>query len=50
MEIFLILNGFEINANIDEQESIIFQIASGKIDKEKFTEWLKSHVVEINKV
>jgi prophage maintenance system killer protein len=35
---------------VDEQENIILQVASGIIDKKTFTVWLKSHVVEINKV
>ncbi len=44
METFLILNGHEINANIEEQEKIILKMADGKIDKTKFISWLKSHI------
>src|SRR5687768_14026536 len=29
METFLVLNGFEIDASVDEQERIILQVASG---------------------
>jgi death-on-curing protein len=29
MEVFLILNGYEIEASIDEQERVILQVASG---------------------
>jgi death on curing protein len=44
MEIFLLLNGYEIIANIDEQEEIILKIASGKVDNKVFTEWLRKNV------
>ncbi|MDJ0798179.1 MAG: type II toxin-antitoxin system death-on-curing family toxin [Calothrix sp. MO_167.B12] len=43
MEVFLVLNGFEIDAGVDEQEQVILQLASGKLDREEFTEWLGSH-------
>ena len=46
METFLILNGFEIDASVDEQEQIILQIASSKLGRGEFTEWLRSHIVE----
>jgi death on curing protein len=43
MEVFLILNGMEISASVDEQEQIILAVASGKIGREAFVEWLKIH-------
>jgi death on curing protein len=43
MEVFLILNGMEISASVDEQEQIILAVASGKIGREAFVEWLKMH-------
>jgi death on curing protein len=45
MEVFLILNGYEIRATVDEQEHGILQVAAGKIDREEFTAWLRTHVV-----
>lgn len=45
MEVFLVLNGFEINAAVDEQEQVILQVASGKLGRDEFTEWLRSHIV-----
>ncbi len=45
MEVFLILNGFEINAALDEQEQVILQVASGELGRDEFTEWLRSHIV-----
>ena len=46
LEIFLMLNGYEISANVDEQTQIVLGVASGKIDRKTFTEWLQSHIVE----
>lgn len=45
MEIFLVLNGYEIRATVDEQEYIILQVAASEIDREEFTTWLRAHVV-----
>ena len=47
METFLILNGFEIEASVDEQEQIILKLASGKLTRETFTMWLNDHVIQI---
>jgi death-on-curing protein len=47
METFLILNGFEIEASIDQQEKIILDLAAGKIGREKFTAWLHNHTIHI---
>jgi death-on-curing protein len=46
MELFLILNGFEITKPTDEQEAIILQVASGQLDRSAFTEWLHKSVLE----
>jgi len=46
METFLVLNGFEINATVDEQEKIILQVASGVVNRQEFTNWLKVHLVQ----
>jgi death on curing protein len=45
MEVFLVLNGFEIKAAVDEQEQVILQVASGELGRDKFTEWLRSDIV-----
>ncbi len=44
MEVFLFLNGCELQAPVDEQERVILQVASGEIDREAFTVWLAGHV------
>jgi death-on-curing protein len=41
MEIFLLLNGMEIQADVDEQEHTILAVAAGKMSRELFTEWLR---------
>ena len=46
MEVFLILNGYEIDASVDEQEQIILQLAAGELERKAFTDWLRAHVVE----
>ncbi len=50
MEVFLVLNGLEINASIEEQESVILALASSEIDREGFTEWLRTHIQEMKGV
>jgi death-on-curing protein len=45
MEVFLVLNGYEIHAAVDEQEHIMLQVAASEIDREEFTVWLRTHVV-----
>jgi death on curing protein len=40
-ETFLVLNGMEINASVDEQERVVLAIASGELGREAFVEWLQ---------
>ena len=40
-ETFLVLNGVEINASVDEQERMVLAIASGELGREAFVEWLQ---------
>lgn len=44
MEAFLLLNSWEITCGVDEQETVILQVASGNCSREAFTRWLKDHV------
>jgi death-on-curing protein len=48
MEIFLVLNGFEIEASVDEQEQIIVGVASGNVKREALKEWLALHIVSLD--
>lgn len=49
MEVFLILNGYEIQASVDEQEELILGVASGQVSGESLIEWLTDHVFEIER-
>ena len=48
MESFLMFNGYEISASVDEQTKVILGVASGKIDRNAFTNWLREHTVELS--
>jgi death on curing protein len=45
LEVFLLLNGHEIEASVDEQEVVVLQLAAGDLDREELTEWLRKHLV-----
>ena len=49
METFLVLNGYEINASVDEQEQIILQVAASELKRAAFTDWLRAHIVPLQK-
>ena len=44
METFLVLNGWELAATVDEQEQVILQLAAGFLEREEFRSWIQSHV------
>ena len=44
-EIFLLLQGSEISATVDDQEGIILRVAAGVMKREDFGEWLAEHTV-----
>ncbi len=44
--LFLISNGFDIEASQDEKYDFIINIASGKTDIDNVTKWLVSHTVK----
>ena len=46
-ETFLVLNGIEIVASVDEQERIILSVASGQMGREAFSDWLNQHAIAI---
>jgi len=45
MEVFLLLNGHEIDASVDELETIIIDVASGKLSRNELSDWLTKHMV-----
>jgi death-on-curing protein len=45
MEVFLFLNGFQLNAPVDEQEQIILSLAASRLSREEFSAWVTAHIV-----
>lgn len=45
METFLTLNGYEIAADVDEQEEVFLRLAAGGFKQDQFTAWVKSRIV-----
>ena len=43
-ETFLILNGREIDAPVDEQERLMLDLASGHLTREQLAAWLLAHL------
>jgi len=43
-ETFLILNGSEIDASVDEQERLMLDLASGRLTREQLATWFLAHV------
>ncbi len=48
MEVFLVLNGYEIEASVDEQERLMLDVASGSVTREHLADWLRRHVVKMS--
>lgn len=44
METFLMLNGFELFATVGEAQETILSVAAGSCTREKFLDWVKTHV------
>ncbi|MEL7362425.1 MAG: type II toxin-antitoxin system death-on-curing family toxin [Bacteroidota bacterium] len=45
METFLVLNGFEIDADVDEQERLFLDLAAGLVERETLAGWVEAHTV-----
>ena len=46
MEVFLSLNGYEIEADVDEQERLFLNLAAGEVDRKELTRWINKHMVK----
>ncbi len=49
METFLMVNGHELRAPVDEQERIMLDLAAGNLARDTFVEWVKQHTVSAAK-
>ena len=47
LEIFLILNGYELIASVDDAESVILKLAAGDFSREEMTAWISEHMLPI---
>ena len=45
METFLLLNGSEIEAEVDEQERVFLSLAAGDFKRDAFNAWVRSKIV-----
>jgi death-on-curing protein len=46
METFLVLNGYELEASADEQESVLLRLAAGELERGAFVDWVRDHIRE----
>ena len=47
METFLVMNGHEVVASVDESEQVMLDVASGRIDRERLAAWLQARIVAL---
>ena len=45
METFLVLNGYEVSAPVDEQERVMLQLAAGDLLRDDFVEWVRARAI-----
>lgn len=45
METFLVLNGYELQASVVEQEAVILEVADNTRDRQSFTDWMQQHTI-----
>ena len=50
METFLMLNGYEINASVDDQESTLLKLAAGELERDQFVNWVREHISEAGEI
>lgn len=44
METFLVLNGAELDSQVDDQERVMLDLAAGRTDRRQLAEWLRQHL------
>ena len=47
METFLVLNGLEVTASVDEQETTMLALAAGELTREVLISWLRGNTAPI---
>lgn len=46
LEVTLLMNGYEIQADVESQETVILAVAASNMNRQAFLEWLQDHVVQ----
>jgi death on curing protein len=49
METFLVMNGCELDAPVDDQERTILALAASGLSREEFTQWVTAHLAHLHK-
>ncbi len=44
MEVFLVMNGAEVDAAIDEQEMVFLGVANGRLSRTELIGWIEQHL------
>lgn len=47
MEVFLLMNGHELQAQVDEQERLVLDLAAGQLSRDIFSDWVTKHASPI---
>ena len=48
METFLMLNGHEIRASVEESERLFLELASGHVTREQLAQWVAQRLVKVS--
>ena len=46
METFVLLNGFELSAPVNEQEQVMLALAAGQVSRSDLVTWISAHVTD----
>jgi death-on-curing protein len=44
LETFLVLNGHELDATLDDSERMVLAVAAGEADRDALTAWVRAHI------
>jgi death-on-curing protein len=47
METFLVLNGYEISADVDDAEQLFLAMAAGNVERQELVAWISTHMVKL---
>lgn len=45
LEVFLVLNGQQLDASVDDAERVILGVAAGTIGRDEFAAWIRQHLM-----